>query len=87
MDLKLNMQLVPITTRVASLHPAHDDVYAIQHYVIKFVSDLRQVNGFERVVWFSPTYKTDSNYLIEILLKVVLNTITLTKIPATINSE
>jgi hypothetical protein len=29
-----------------SLHPAHGDVYLIQHYVIKFVSDLRQVSGF-----------------------------------------
>jgi hypothetical protein len=28
------------------LNPAHGEVYAIQHYVIKFVSDLRQVGGF-----------------------------------------
>jgi hypothetical protein len=26
--------------------PAHDDVYLIQHYVIKLVSDLWQVSGF-----------------------------------------
>ena len=25
---------------------AHTEVYSIQHYVIKFVSDLRQVGGF-----------------------------------------
>jgi hypothetical protein len=31
-------------------------VYTIQHYVIKFVSDLRQVGGFLRV---SSTNKTD----------------------------
>jgi hypothetical protein len=24
----------------------------VQHYVIKFVSDLRQVGGFPRVLWF-----------------------------------
>jgi hypothetical protein len=30
-----------------SQHP--DEVYSIQHYVIKFVSDLRQVGGFLRV--------------------------------------
>jgi hypothetical protein len=28
-------------------------VYSIQQYVIKFVSDLRQVGGFLRVLWFS----------------------------------
>jgi len=29
-------------------------VYSIQHYVIKFVSDLRQVVRFLWVLWFSP---------------------------------
>jgi hypothetical protein len=33
-----------------SQHP--DKVYSIQHYVIKFVSDLRQVGGFLRVHGF-----------------------------------
>ena len=33
-----------------SQHP--DEVYSIQHYVIKFVSDLRQVCGFLRVHGF-----------------------------------
>jgi hypothetical protein len=28
------------------LNPAHGEVYLIQHYVIKFVSDLQQVSGF-----------------------------------------
>ena len=28
-----------------------------QHYVIKFVSDLRQVGGFLRVLWFPPPIK------------------------------
>jgi hypothetical protein len=32
-------------------------VYSILHYVIKFVSDLRQVGGFLRVVWFHPACK------------------------------
>ena len=27
----------------------HGEVYSIQHYVIKFVSDLRQVGGFLRL--------------------------------------
>ena len=30
------------------------EVYSIQHYVIKFVSNLRQVGGF---LWFSPSIK------------------------------
>jgi len=30
---------------VVSSNPANDDEYSIQHYVIKFVSDLRQVCG------------------------------------------
>ena len=51
-------------------------VYLIQHYMIKFVSDLRQVCGFLRVLLFSSTNKTDSHYIAEILLKVALNTIT-----------
>ena len=39
-DLQLPMQSVPITTKVVILNPAHGKVYLIQHYVIKFVSDL-----------------------------------------------
>jgi hypothetical protein len=34
-----------------------DEVYLIQHYVIKFVSDLRQVNGFLWVLRFPETIK------------------------------
>jgi hypothetical protein len=34
------MKLVPITTNVVSLNPANGEVYLIQYYVIKFVSDL-----------------------------------------------
>jgi hypothetical protein len=39
-DLQLPMQSVPITTKVVSSSPVHDEVYSIQHYVIKFISDL-----------------------------------------------
>jgi len=55
------VQSVPITTNVVSSNPVHGEVYSIQHYVIKFVSDLRQVGGFLRVL--------------QILLKVALNRI------------
>jgi hypothetical protein len=44
--------------------PVHDEVYSIQHYVIKFVSDLRQVGGFLRVLRFPPPIKmTTTIYL------------------------
>jgi len=33
------------------------EVYSIQHYVINFVSDLQQVSGFLRVLWFPPPIK------------------------------
>jgi hypothetical protein len=43
---------VPITTKVVSSNPVHDDVYSIKHYVIKFVSDLRQDGGMHILIWF-----------------------------------
>jgi len=50
----------------------------IQHYVIKFVSDLWQVGGFFLCTPVSSTNKTDRHDITEILLKVALNTIFLT---------
>jgi len=46
------MQSVLITINVVILNPAHWDVYSIQHYVMKFVSDLQQVCGFLWVLEF-----------------------------------
>ena len=66
------MQSVPIITKVVSLNPDHGQVFSIQHYVIKVVSDLRWVGGFLRVLLFPP-----QRYITEILLKVALNTITI----------
>jgi len=68
---------VPITTNVVSSNPSHGKVYSIQHYLIKFVSHLRQAGGFLRVLPVSSTNKTDRHDITEILLKVALNTITL----------
>jgi hypothetical protein len=42
----------------------------VQHYVIKFVSDLRQVGCFLQVLWFPPP-----RYSRIIVKKVALNTI------------
>ena len=35
---------------IVSSNPTHGEVYAIQQYVIKFLSDMRQVGGFLRVL-------------------------------------
>jgi hypothetical protein len=47
------VQSVPII----SISPVHGDVHSIQHYVIKFVSDLRQVGGFLHVLLFPSPIK------------------------------
>ena len=67
-----------ITTTVEN--PAHDEVYLITHYVIMFVSDLRQVCSFLQVLQFPPLIKPDRHGIAEALFKVVLNTISLTLI-------
>ena len=57
LDLQLAIISVPLTTNVVSLNPVHGKVYLTQHYVMKFVSDLQQVSGFHRVLWFPPPIK------------------------------
>ena len=54
------------------------EVYSIQHYVIKFVTDLRKVGEFSPGIPISSTNKTDRHDIAETLLKVSLNTIALT---------
>ena len=61
LDLQLPVQSVPITINVVSSN-SHDGVYSIQHYVIKFVSDLRQVAGFLPVLRFPPPIKLTAQY-------------------------
>jgi hypothetical protein len=51
------VQSVPITTEVVSSNPAHGEVYSIEHYMINFLSDLRQVGGFLRVLLSPPPIK------------------------------
>jgi hypothetical protein len=48
-----------------------NEVYSIEHYVIKFVSDLRQFGGFLLILWFLHN-KTDRHDIIEIWLKVAI---------------
>ena len=47
-DLQRPVKLVPITTKVVSSNSCS------WRSVIKFVSDLRQVDGFHRVLWYLP---------------------------------
>jgi len=69
------VQSVPITTTALSSNPARGEVYSIKHYVIKFVNDFREVGAFLRVLRFPVAKKTDRHDIIEIMLKVTLNTI------------
>ena len=47
-----------IATNVIYEFKSHSgEVYSIQHYVIKFISDLQQVGGFLPVLLFLPSIK------------------------------
>ena len=82
LDLQLPVKSVTITTYFVSSIPTHGEVYLIQHFVHKFISDLRQVGGFCRVLRFPPPIEvTVTIYSVfEILLKVALSIITQHKI-------
>ena len=69
------MQSVSFTTNIVGSNPDHAEVYSIQHYVIKFVIDLLQVNGFP--MYYGVLHrKTDRHNITEMSFKVALNTIT-----------
>ena len=57
LDFQQPMQSMPVTTNVASSNPVHGEMHSIQQYVIKFVSDFRQVGGFPRILRFPPPVK------------------------------
>ena len=52
-----NIYLILKSSTVVSSNPADGEVYSIQHYVIKFVSDLQQVGSFLVIHRFSPPIK------------------------------
>ena len=62
LDLQLHVQSVPITTKVVSSNRS-DEMYSIQHYVIKFVNNLRQVGGFLWVLRLPPPIKLTGSIL------------------------
>ena len=76
--LLLPVQSVHITTKVVSSNRAHGKVYLIQHYVIKFCQWLTTGRLFSPGTPISLINKTDRHDITEILLKVALNTLTLT---------
>ena len=63
---------------IYELESRSSEAYLIQHYVIKFVSDLRQVYGFHRISRFSFINRNDRFDITEILLNMALNNISLT---------
>ena len=62
-----------------SSNPVNGEVHSIQHYVIKFLSDLPQVSCFYQYTPGFSTNKTDRHNITEMLLKVALTTINQTK--------
>ena len=65
---------MPISTNVMTSNPAHGDAYSIQHTVYDKVT----CDG--SVVSVTNINKSDRHDIAEILLKVTLSTITLTKL-------
>ena len=51
----------------------------MQNYVINFASDIRQVGGVLQVLLFPTLIETDHHDMAELLLKVTLITINLTR--------
>jgi hypothetical protein len=55
-----------IITNIVKSNPAQTRcIFDTQHYVIKFVSDLQQVDGFLQVLRFPPPIKFEGNALYE----------------------
>ena len=52
--------VVEFINKSCEFEPRSGEVYSIQHYVIKFVGDLRQVGGFLQVLRFPPPIKLTS---------------------------
>jgi hypothetical protein len=49
--------------QIQGSNPVHGEVYSIQHYVIKFVSDLRQVGRILKGTLVSSTNKIDRHQI------------------------
>jgi hypothetical protein len=78
-ETNYNASLLTTASKWYLIYQRSGEVHSIQHYVIKFVSDLRQLGGFSPGTRVSSTNITDRHDITEILLKVALNTINQTK--------
>ena len=58
-------QFLPITNKTVSSNPPHCECDSKQHYVIKFVSDLRQVGCFRQVLRVPLTIKLTATILLK----------------------
>jgi hypothetical protein len=56
-DIKKHVMAINFIISNKNIEQFVDKVYFIQYYVIKFVTDLRQVVGFLRVLQFPPLKK------------------------------
>ena len=74
------MKSVPITTKVVSSNPAHGEVYFDTTFCDEVCRSLAAGRWFSPGTQFSSIDKTDRQDIAQILLKVALNTITLTLI-------
>jgi hypothetical protein len=70
LNLQLPVQSVPITAKVVSSNPAHRELYSIEHYVIKFVSDMGQVGWFPPCTLATSTSNAEFHDIAEILLGI-----------------
>ncbi len=70
-----------MTIKVVSSNSTNCDVYSIQLYVLKFVSDLWQIGGFLLVLRCPPPIKLTAIHhdITDILFKETLKLITLTR--------
>ena len=60
LGLQLHMESVPIiTTKSCEFESCSGRKALDKHYVIKFVSDLRHISGFLRVLWFPSVLISD----------------------------
>ena len=53
-----------IATNPVSSNHAHGEVCSIQHYLMNYFSDLRQVGGFSQVSSINKTYRHDINEIL-----------------------
>ena len=57
---------MPITSNDVILISGHDEVYSIQRYVMKFVSDFQLIGRFLWIIQFPPPINKGNNKITEL---------------------